>query len=295
MTTDLLDFQLAEFISNTYTPELTEEIETAFELMYGFELPDPETDFINLITSDSYLATDDIQDQFTLLLHTKLDYLLNQHHLTLSEDATLSVKVQILSACFAVMYLEDYGYIINILESDITDIEKFSAIISEYSLLTTEDVLSNTIEVKPVFLKALSNFVYTRDSEVNTEIDTLSFEIIENTKLLRDIVGFETVGYMLLKDKVLTGLDIENYISFIGDVEDLPNSSVDVLAAHVLSIILLTKNSLNGVLLTYRKNSRLLVTDPHLVTAVDVKLIELIAKLIDYKKVKKESLAHDQS
>ena len=291
MNEDLLDFQLSEYIFSTFTPELSEDIHTAFELMYGFELPEPETDFINLITTDTY----DVQDNFISTLHTKLDYLLKEHHILLNDDATLTLKVQVLAGCFAVMFLEDYSFIINLLESDITEVEKFSAIIAEYSLLTEEDIMNNVAEIKPIFLKALSEFAYNKEAELNTDEETLSKEIIENTKLLKEIVGFETVGYLLLKDKVLTGLELESYIGFIDDVENIPNSTVDILTAHILSLILLTKDSLNGVLLTYRKSSHLLVKDTRLVTAVDVKLIELISKLTDYKRVKKEMVKNDQS
>jgi hypothetical protein len=68
------------------------------------------------------------------------------------------------------------------------------------------------------------------------------------------------------------------------------NSDSSVYATHIFSILLLTKNNLNGILLTYRKYSHLLVTDPNLTTAVDVKLIELIAKLTDYKKAHNEAI-----
>ena len=48
---ELLDFQLNDYINSTFTPELEEDISVAFQLLYAFELPDPETDFLNLITS----------------------------------------------------------------------------------------------------------------------------------------------------------------------------------------------------------------------------------------------------
>ena len=287
---ELLDFQLNDYINSTFTPELEEDISVAFQLLYAFELPDPEIDFLNLITSDSYLDSNDMQDQFTLILHSKLDYLLSQHKLTLTDTSSLYIKTQILAACYALMYLEDYTHILITLESDLTDLEKLSAILSEHSVLSETDVLTSVTNVDPTFLSTLATYAYSKADEAITTEEELSTEIIENTKLLKQLVNFETLGYLLLKDRVTTNLSLENYINFIGGPETIPNPSLDVYATHIFSILLLTKNNLNGILLTYRKYSHLLVTDPNLTTAVDVKLIELIAKLTDYKKAHKEAI-----
>ena len=287
---ELLDFQLNDYINSTFTPELEEDISVAFQLLYAFELPDPEIDFLNLITSDSYLDSNDMQDQFTLILHSKLDYLLSQHKLTLTDTSSLYIKTQILAACYALMYLEDYTHILITLESELSDLEKLSAILSEHSVLSETDVLTSVTNVDPTFLSTLATYAYSKADEAITTEEELSTEIIENTKLLKQLVNFETLGYLLLKDRVTTNLSLENYINFIGGPETIPNPSLDVYATHIFSILLLTKNNLNGILLTYRKYSHLLVTDPNLTTAVDVKLIELIAKLTDYKKAHKEAI-----
>jgi hypothetical protein len=287
---ELLDFQLNDYINSTFTPELEEDISVAFQLLYAFELPDPEIDFLNLITSDSYLDSNDMQDQFTLILHSKLDYLLSQHKLTLTDTSSLYIKTQILAACYALMYLEDYTHILITLESELSDLEKLSAILSEHSVLSEIDVLTSVTNIDPTFLSTLATYAYSKADEAITTEEELSTEIIENTKLLKQLVNFETLGYLLLKDRVTTNLSLENYINFIGGVETIPNPSLDVYATHIFSILLLTKNNLNGILLTYRKYSHLLVTDPNLTTAVDVKLIELIAKLTDYKKAHNEAI-----
>lgn len=286
---ELLDFQLNDYINSTFTPELEEDISVAFQLLYAFELPDPEIDFLNIITSESYLDSNDMQDQFILILHSKLDYLLSQHKLTLADTSSLYIKTQILAACYAMMYLEDYTHILVTLESELSDLEKLSAILSEHSVLSEIDVLTSVTNVDPSFLSTLATYAYSKADEAITTEEELSTEIIENTKLLKQLVNFETLGYLLLKDRVTTNLSLENYINFIGGPETIPNPSLDVYATHIFSILLLTKNNLNGVLLTYRKHSHLLVTDPNLITAVDVKLIELIAKLTDYKKAHEEA------
>ena len=286
---ELVDFQLNDYINSTFTPELEEDISVAFQLLYAFELPDPEIDFLNLITSESYLDSNDMQDQFILILHSKLDYLLSQHKLALADTSSLYIKTQILAACYALMYLEDYTHILITLESELSDLEKLSAILSEHSVLSEIDVLTSVTNVDPSFLSTLATYAYSKADEAITTEEELSLEIIENTKLLKQLVNFETLGYLLLKDRVTTNLSLENYINFIGGPETIPNPSLDVYATHIFSILLLTKNNLNGILLTYRKHSHLLVTDPNLTTAVDVKLIELIAKLTDYKKAHKEA------
>ena len=69
---ELVDFQLNDYINSTFTPELEEDISVAFQLLYAFELPDPEIDFLNLITSDSYLDSNDMHHFNTIITHKVL-------------------------------------------------------------------------------------------------------------------------------------------------------------------------------------------------------------------------------
>ena len=253
---DLIDFELSEYIDSTFTPEAADDIYTAFELLYSFQMEDVETDFINLITLDSYLSKEDTQDQFIILLHSKLDDVINQHKLTLNDNVSLSIKVELLSVLLSIMYLEDYSFIATVLESDLSDIEILATIVEEYSTLKGFDILTSISEIDPIFFNRLKEFIYSKEDIVILDIEDSNTEAINNIKLLYEFINKETLGYQLVKDGISPNLTIEQYLAIIDDSNYFNNiKDIDTLSLNIFSLLLISQNSLNGLLLIYRKNN----------------------------------------
>lgn len=293
---DILDFQLQDYIAETFTPELSEEIMKAFELLYGFELDDPEIDFLNIISLDNNRTQADIQDLFIIELNTKLDYLLKEHGIIIDKDTRLYIKVEILSVLFMLMYLEDYTYIINIVETNNSSIEKVSSIVSEYSILTPEDVLVSIVDIDDIFISKLIEFIYSREDTATIIQDEANKETIENIKLLRELVNIDFIAYELLKSNVKPNLTIEQYLSIIGDDKIFDTiKDLNRLTTEVFGLLLISRNSLNTLLLSYRKNSHILLSNVNMISTIEVRVIELLNKFIDFKQIKKESTRNDQN
>lgn len=293
---DLIDFELSEYIDSTFTPEAADDIYTAFELLYSFQMEDVETDFINLITLDSYLSKEDTQDQFIILLHSKLDDVINQHKLTLNDNVSLSIKVELLSVLLSIMYLEDYSFIATVLESDLSDIEILATIVEEYSTLKDFDILTSISEIDPIFFNRLKEFIYSKEDIVILDIEDSNTEAINNIKLLYEFINKETLGYQLVKDGISPNLTIEQYLAIIDDSNYFNNiKDIDTLSLNIFSLLLISQNSLNGLLLIYRKNNHLLLDNINTIAQVESKLIQLLSNFLDFKKAKQEGLKHDQN
>lgn len=293
---DLIDFELSEYIDSTFTPEAADDIYTAFELLYSFQMEDVETDFINLITLDSYLSKEDTQDQFIILLHSKLDDVINQHKLTLNDNVSLSIKVELLSVLLSIMYLEDYSFIATVLESDLSDIEILATIVEEYSTLKGFDILTSISEIDPIFFNRLKEFIYSKEDIVILDIEDSNTEAINNIKLLYEFINKETLGYQLVKDGISPNLTIEQYLAIIDDSNYFNNiKDIDTLSLNIFSLLLISQNSLNGLLLIYRKNNHLLLDNINTIAQVESKLIQLLSNFLDFKKAKQEGLKHDQN
>ena len=293
---DLIDFELSEYIDSTFTPEAADDIYTAFELLYSFQMEDVETDFINLITLDSYLSKEDTQDQFIILLHSKLDDVINQHKLTLNDNVSLSIKVELLSVLLSIMYLEDYSFIATVLESDLSDIEILATIVEEYSTLKGFDILTSISEIDPIFFNRLKEFIYSKEDIVILDIEDSNTEAINNIKLLYEFINKETLGYQLVKNGISPNLTIEQYLAIIDDSNYFNNiKDIDTLSSNIFSLLLISQNSLNGLLLIYRKNNHLLLDNINTIAQVESKLIQLLSNFLDFKKAKQEGLKHDQN
>lgn len=259
-------------------------------------MEDVETDFINLITLDSYLSKEDTQDQFIILLHSKLDDVINQHKLTLNDNVSLSIKVELLSVLLSIMYLEDYSFIATVLESDLSDIEILATIVEEYSTLKGFDILTSISEIDPIFFNRLKEFIYSKEDIVILDIEDSNTEAINNIKLLYEFINKETLGYQLVKDGISPNLTIEQYLAIIDDSNYFNNiKDIDTLSLNIFSLLLISQNSLNGLLLIYRKNNHLLLDNINTIAQVESKLIQLLSNFLDFKKAKQEGLKHDQN
>lgn len=294
--TEILDFQLQEYITETFTPELTEDIIKAFELFHGFEIDDPEIDFLNIIMLNNNRTQADTQDIFIIKLHEKIDYILKEHGIYINAEARLYIKVQILSALYMLMYLEDYSYILTTLEMSNTPIEKVSLILSEYSALVEEDVLMVIINVEQSFISKLKEFAYSREDISTITQEESNKETIQNVKLLRELVNVDFIAYELLKSNVRPNLTIQQYLAIIGNEELLKTiKNIDKLAIEIFGLLLISRNSLNNILLNYRKNSHILLDNVNIISTIETKIIELLNKLIDFKRIKEESIRNDQN
>lgn len=286
----MLADQIQEFIDRTFLPEKIELINKAFELFYLFNLKDSETDFVNLVTRDNYIDVNELQDTFVTLLNNKLDQLIEAHTITLIETDDIGFKVELLNALFMIMYLEDYSFISIILETELTELEKLSKIISEYSLLDEISVIANIIKVSSDFFIKLETYVNSKENVIVEPIEATE-DTIDNIKLAIKCFGSENIlAADLLRNNIRPCCELSIYLNVLKDIYDFNNiKDHDKLALDVFSLLLLTRSGLNGVLLLYRKNSNLLFTDINTITIIENKIISLINKFLDFKKILKEA------
>lgn len=280
-----MDELIDNFLDSYFTDEFIVEVKRSFSLFEFFEYNQAFSGFIDIISEQSNVTTDDLRDKFVIELQTKLNYILAQHNVKLIEDSTVYQKNEIILALAHLQNLEDYTGIIRCLESNRSDEEQFATIISDTSMLSIEEVLTILEFISPMTLETLKQFIYAKENE-QEQSNIIPVDLLANFKMFHELNGINTLGAQLVENGVLMGSRFETYLEFI--IGDLVTTDVNQTALNILSCIYLSTDGYNSPLLVYRKHSYKFIQDLIKTGAVETAMLSLIANFSEYKKVQIE-------
>lgn len=287
-----MDELIASYIENTFHPDLNDTIHRAFALMESFELPDYESEFIDLLMVEDLDLPQNTQDHFTTILHKKLDEILHAHLIKPLEAAHLHEKVGLLTALFNVQHLADYTSIINTLEASYDDLERLSEVLSHCCEMTPLAIENIIDEFNPSILETLKTYIYgvERDTKtILTDEVLLRRKIIQNLRLFKEFMENKNnsatpLGLFMLESDAMVGQDLELYVPFID--AQLKHTNYPKLAVDVFSLILLTEKGYLNPLGEFKKCSGWLLDDLTAISKVDPLIVSLSSAFDKFKYVK---------
>lgn len=277
-----MDELISAFLDNYLTDEFREEVLRSFDLFDFYEYHQAYSGFIDLLTDQSNMSSDDLKDRFIIELNSKLDYILEQHTIILIDTATTHQRNEILTSLAHIQKLEDYTGIIRLLESFTDDHETLAIILSDSTLLSSEDIMSIVKEFNPSMLQTLKTYIYQKEEET-TVSEELNLNLIDNFKIFCKYTGNNTLGAEFLKNSVLIGDRFSTYLPYAQD-SLVVSTDIEVTSLNILSLILLSIDGYNSPLLVYRKYSYQILNDLNMVSKVEIKILDHIAKYSEYKK-----------
>ena len=267
-----MDALIVTFLSLHHPHEYQREVHRSFQILEGFEYPDLYSQFIDLLTLESYKSSDQLIDEFDRLIHIKLDTVLQQHFIYLVAEATHIQKNEILQALLYVQDLEDYHPVEMILESTASDEEQMALIIEEYSAIDNTEVLSILQTFNSVTLMKLKEYIDQKAklAQASNEYRTLLPRLREFVKLH----GKKTVGYQLLDHDVKPGHPFKTYLDLL--------ESFDKTALNIASLILLDPESLKSPIAIFNQHSQLLFEDIREIPMIEAELLQLFNTLDEH-------------
>lgn len=280
-----MDELIDSFLESYFTDEFIVEVKRSFSLFDFFEYNQAFAGFVDIISEQGNVTTDDLKDRFVIELQTKLDYILTQHEVKLVEDTTVYQKNEIILALAHLQNLEDYTGIIRCLESNRSDEEQFATIISDTSMLSIEEVLTVLEYINPSTLETLKEFIYAKENE-QEQSNVIPVDLLTNFKLFHGLNGKNTLGAQLVENGVLMGSRFETYLDYIST--DIVTTDINQTALNILSSIYLSIDGYNSPLLVYRKHSFKFIQDLIKTGAVETAILSLIANFSEYKEVQIE-------
>lgn len=263
-----------------------DEVFRSFSIFNMFEYDEAYKEFFDLLNDDGNKSPDEIYDTFVEEIHKKLDFILKQHTIVLSETVgDYFTKNEILEALYTIQSLEDYEFISRTMESELSDEEKLCSILAEYCSIDQFNLLNCIDEFSPTLLVRIKSMAdeYLEDEDEDTEDNS---DIIKNLKLFKECFGEDSLGIKMTTMGIIVGAEFKTYLPFVEN--DIVAEKIEDTALNILSLLYMTREGLSNPLEAYANNSEYLFQDLTTITEVRQKIIQHLGKFNEFKMVKHE-------
>lgn len=281
-----MDILVSEYVNQTFTEEYKQDILTSFDLFEKFNYLDYEESLIDVINNQSYLTGADLKDSFVLELNKKLDYVINQHEIYLTDEATVEDKIEIMSALYCFQNLEDYTGVIRMLESFESDYEILSVIISDICMLTSTRMMTILDRFSPSLLINMKLYITNLEATEENNDERADSKILINLKKYFKFLEQSCLAEYFIRDGIQIGQRFYSYISYCEN--SIVSSYDETTAKNFLSIILMSSDGYNNPLMVYRKYGYRILQDLNRVSSVETHVIRLLNNFNERKKAEDE-------
>jgi hypothetical protein len=281
-----MDTLIAEYLQDTYHPELAASIIRSFELLEQFNITEHELPILNLVATQANRDSAEIHDGVLRVLRDELVRAMAAHHIVLQDDTRIDQYNEWLEGLSIFQDLENYSDLARWLESDMSPEDKLLEVMRELTALTVSELQDLLVSFEPTLVDDMLAYVTFQD-EKRQIADTVSDE--DTSALLATLKLFQTyisphkaVGVSLAAAGVLPGRPLTLYKSLLKLPWDTADTSA--LARDIYSVILLSDAHRLSPTAVYREHSRLFLKDVATVQRVDVELLKLSLAFTDYCK-----------
>lgn len=282
-----MDDVIALFVETYYNEEQATDINKALDLFDYFEYNQAFPGLMDIVLEHSSTSNENLVDSFTAAINERLNYLLEQHTVKLTDEATIDQKNQILNALGHMQKLQDYSGVIGVLESLEDDTEKLVSILSDHVLMDESELMTLIVGFSEDLLTKLKEYIYAIEEATPSEDEPVRLDILSNLRLFNEFTEGKTLAASAIDAGSRVSERFMTYFTFFKDDMVSPNN--DATAANILSVLFMSIDGYNSPLLVYRKYSLNILNDLTRVSKVEVSLLNLIAKYSEFKKAKHEA------
>jgi hypothetical protein len=288
-----MDLLIEAYIQETFHPDLVDTMKKSFRLMDDFDLPDYESEMIELLMMEDMDLPQNTQDHFVTCLHKQLDRILHFHLILPMEISSIYEKTELVEALFNIQHLADYSEIINTLEADYDPIEIFSEVMSHCCEMPALAIENMVLKFNPSIIESLKTYIYNKQADTGvilTDVDERKRKIIRNLRTFKDFLTTKplqfyketnALGLSILEAGALVGQDLTLYVPFIDT--HLQGTNYPQLAIDIYSVLLISKEGFDNTLGTFRKNSGWLLMDLLTISKVDPLVVNIAGAFDKYK------------
>lgn len=280
-----IDYDLDNYIRNNFIEGFSAVILKALELLISVNDKEIETKLLNIVINSTDVESSLVQDTFLKTLLDSVTKVIELHGLKLSNEATLKESTEILCSLFFILHLEDYSFLRNLLDSDLESIEKLDTIFSEYSLLEEGESLNLVEEISDTLFERMSMLV---DEKLALDLknDVVpEKKVLKDFKLFNKFVGKDNLGLVLVSSGYKVGSSLTIYLNDPTVQELFCRKMEPVDIVNMVSVILLSSDSLDGVLFTLDKKLSSYLSVYNDIPSLKEKVGILVSDFLEFKRV----------
>lgn len=270
-----MDQLLYSFIINNYIDEMQYEINKSILILenYGYDI---QSKLLNIVSSESYVSTENMIDKVTLTIIEGLNFVLKEHKIILIDEATINERNEFLTALNTIQNLENYEPIISLLETLESNEHKLSLIISDFSYFNQVDVMRLVEYFDPIILTILKNYIIEREPNEILEVNS---DISNNLKVFLKFYNSEIANE--ISSVLLIGNTFPLYLNFFKS--DIDSEDIDGKLKIIITLLYMSEDGYNNPLETFRNYSSLIYSDLNMINQLEVLLINTINAFNEFK------------
>lgn len=280
-----IDYDLENYIRKHFIEGFSSVILKALEILISINDKEIETKLLNMVLGSDNQEASMVQDTFVNTLEKSVIKAIELHGLKLSSDTTLRESTEMLCCLFFILYLEDYTFLRNLLDSDLEPFEKLDIIFSEYSLLEEGETFSLMEEIDDNLFERMSSLADEKMSlDLEEDLDPEK-KVLNDFKLFTKFVGKDTLGLSLVETGYVAGSSLSVYLPN-PDVQELFSRKMEPIdIVNLVSVIMLSRESLNGIIFTLDKNLSTYLSTYNEVPSLKDRIGILVSDFVEFKRV----------
>lgn len=277
------------FVTSTYTQETQEDIFQALGLFRVFNNTDPFPLIDELLMMESYQEPSSLADSVINVIIAGQEFILDRHGIILNEETTLAFNNVILKTLYQLQRLEDPVPVLKTLESQVSDLEKFSEIMEMFNPIPATTFIQLVDTLRPVFLSLLADFLYGQESAMQPAVKAIP-RIRDMSILFKQVFGINVAIRAVLDSGVLMGEPFILYLPLYKELQALVEDETQ-LVHTLLFLLLYSEDGIQDPLKTFAEYSDQLVPD----LTTSNRLENTLGQLYDQILRHKEKLSHEQA
>lgn len=181
-----MDDLILNYLHDNFSPEMSEQLLKAIDMLEQLDYTALQSDIINIINEIEMVGTLNTNDRIYNVVQAQLVLALEEFGIRLDSQATFVFTNDLLELLLTLEDVYDVEPLLNIINSANNALEAFADIADTLTDYTSEDYLTNLIEVSPTLIARIKEvFEATFNNTTLEEEDTLNEEqqALMNTKL----------------------------------------------------------------------------------------------------------------
>lgn len=252
---DILDI----YIQNTYTDLAQDDIYQTFGLFKAFGVLTPFSQLQELLMMQSFKEPDTLMDSFTGIIVRWQDFILDQHGLTVTDEATLAFRTILMRALFMLQRLADPVPVLRVLESDLSKEEKYCRILSMYTNVPEVAFHQVLDEVRDVALRLLGDLLYMQ-TDNEPAVSPVSTHLAKMIRAYKEVFGINPAVRIVLDSNIVAGDEFRAYVPLFTELR----SQIDderMLVELLFFFLIYSSDGCNDPMKVYGEYSEELVGD----------------------------------
>lgn len=270
-----------QFLVDNTTPELTDSIKAAHDILERINYPDLDATFESIIVMADDNDAGSTMDQIFDTAHTLLENVLRQHAVNVSYDASLDILIKMVETIVIVEDFEDKQAIIDLCLMDRGPAEITAEILALVSGSAVEEFVTAIDYVSPALVERIGKLMQASplpDSD-DKAVQELRQKLLNNHRyFVNQQMGQPLLVTDMLKDGVAVGYPFAVYIEQIG--RGLEGMLPLRAAQELVAMAIISRDASDNPRLAITNNLEHFVASPAYATKI---LIEVDALLTQYK------------